>query len=60
MIIRDYEVLFHFMFSLSRLGIYNSIVASIEEDDGPYFALSKSERYVNKLKKGIYSGLDNT
>jgi hypothetical protein len=48
------------MFVISKLEIPNNIVSHVEEDDGPYFALTKAERYVNKFKKGIYGGMDNS
>lgn len=60
MIVQDYQILYRLMFVFSKLGISNNIVSHIEEDDGPYFALTKAERYVSKFKKGIYSGMDNS
>jgi hypothetical protein len=59
-IVQDYEILYRLMFVISKLEIPNNIVSHVEEDDGPYFALTKAERYVNKFKKGIYGGMDNS
>lgn len=54
MIIRDYEIFGHLMFVLAKLNIENNIVNHIHDEDGPYFALTKAEKYVLKFKKGIY------
>lgn len=42
------------MFTFAKLGIENKIMHSIYNDDGPYFALTKAEKYVLKFKQGIY------
>lgn len=52
MIIHDYEIFGQLMLTFAKLGIQNKIMQSIYEDDGPYFALTKAERYVLKFKEG--------
>lgn len=42
------------MFTFAKLNIENNIVNHIYDDDGPYFALTKAEKYVLKFKRGIY------
>lgn len=51
MIINDFEIFGMFMLMLAKLGIDNDVMHHIYDDDGPYFALTKAEHYVNKLKK---------
>lgn len=54
MIIRDYEIFGLLMLTFAKVGIQNKIMQSIYKEDGPYFALTKAERYVLKFKQGIY------
>lgn len=42
------------MLTFAKLGIENKIMQSVYEEDGPYFALTKAEKYVFKFKQGIY------
>ena len=42
------------MLTLAKLGVENKIMHSIYQEDGPYFALTKAEKYVLKFKQGIY------
>ncbi len=52
MTINDFEIFGMFMLTLAKLNINNDIMHHIYDEDGPYFALTKAERYVNKFKKG--------
>ena len=54
MINEEYEIFGFLMLALARMGIHNSIINHIYDEDGPYFALTKAENYVSKFKKGIY------
>jgi hypothetical protein len=54
MIIHDYEIFGSLMFMLAKLSIKNNIVNHIHDEDGPYFALTKAEKYVLKFKQGLY------
>ena len=51
MFINDVEIFFHFFKVLSILGVGDSIVSNIYDEDGPYFAFTKAEKYVLKITK---------
>lgn len=39
------------MKTLALLGVNNPIMSHIYDEDGPYFAFTKAERYVVKITK---------
>lgn len=58
MLIDDIEIFADFMKTLALLGIENSILNHIYDEDGPYFAFTKAERYVLKITRNS-NDLDN-
>lgn len=48
-----------FMSVYAVLGIKNPIISHIYDEDGPYFAYTKAERYVLRIRRDN-NDLDNT
>lgn len=47
----DVEIFFFLMSTLSKLDIENPIVSHIYDEDGPYFAFTKAEKFVFNITK---------
>lgn len=52
--IDDIGIFANLMFFLAKIDIENNVINDIHAEDGPYFALTKAERYIVKFKRGLY------